>query len=195
MIMGQFNLSFRSVFNAYAFDSVVNYGRTSYQTVNTFEVARSGRLARLTDADFSLGFSLPLRTEQKASAEPQAKPKPAGPESDEPVYFKSKWNLRVDYNFRYTKPYLESQITQSLRFQGDLTLTEKWSVNFSSGYDFVTQKFTYTSMGIDRNLHCWRMSIYLVPFGEFKSYTFSISANGSLLKDIKYQKIKDWRDQ
>jgi hypothetical protein len=38
------------------------------------------------------------------------------------------------------------------------------------------------------------MNINLVPFGEFKSYTFSISANGSLLKDIKYEKRKDWRD-
>jgi hypothetical protein len=209
MIMGQFNLSFRSVFNAYAIDSSVRYGRTSYRTINAYEITRSGKPARLTDADFSLGFSLPLKKEQQGAAKTQGQQGQQGPPAgsgppglqrpgqadfDEPIDFKSQWNLRVDYNFRYSKPYLESNITQSLRFTGDMTLTEKWSVNFSSGYDFINQKFTYTTMGINRDLHCWQMSVNLVPFGEYKSYTFTLSAKGSLLKDIKYQKIKDWRD-
>lgn len=194
MIMGQFNLSFRSVFNAYAIDSILRNGHPTYRTINAFEVAKSGKPARLTDADFSLGFSLPLKSSQKDSKN-QVKQKTTSLDTDVLSDFKTKWNLRVDYNFRYSKPYKESTITQSLRFNGDLTLTEKWSINFSSGYDFVNQKFTYTSMGIIRNLHCWSMNISLVPFGEFKSYTFSLSANGSLLKDIKYEKRKDWRDQ
>jgi lipopolysaccharide assembly outer membrane protein LptD (OstA) len=200
MILGQFNLAFRSTFNAYAIDSAVRYGRTSYRTINVFEVTRSGKPVRLTDADFSLGFSLPVK-QQGGS---QAKGKTGGPQGsagqragsldDGTDGFKTRWNLRVDYNFRYSKPYLESTITQSLRLTGDLSLTEKWSANFSSGYDFVNQKFTYTTVGINRDLHCWQMSINLVPFGEYKSYTFTLSAKGALLKDIKYQKIKDWRD-
>lgn len=203
MILGQFNLSFRSVFNAYTFDSIVSYGRTIYQTINTFEISKSGKPVRLTDADFSLGFSLPIKpqqkegskTQQKEGSQTQQKPKPTSNESDDLVDFSTKWNLRVDYNFRYAKPYKVSTITQSLRLAGDLGLTKKWKINFSSGYDFVNKKVTYTTIGIIRDLHCWQMSINVVPFGEFKSYTFSISANGSLLKDIKYQKIKDWRDQ
>jgi lipopolysaccharide assembly outer membrane protein LptD (OstA) len=195
MIMGQFNLQFRSTFNAYSIDSTISGTRTTYRTVNTYEVMKTGRLARLTDADFSLGFSLPLKQQQPAGGKTQAKPSPVDYESSGMVDFKSKWNLRVDYNFRYTKPYAESKITQSLRFTGDLGLTEKWKITFSSGYDFVNQEFTYTTMGIHRDLHCWQMNIDVVPFGERKSYTFTISANGSLLKDIKYQKIKDWRDQ
>jgi lipopolysaccharide assembly outer membrane protein LptD (OstA) len=194
MILEQLNLSFRSVFNAYAIDSSIRYGRTTYRTINTFEVSRSGKPLRLTDADFSLGFAFPLKAKQQASSQAQSKPKPKEPDSGEFKDYKPKWNLRVDYNFRYSKPYLESTITQSLRLSGDLGLTEKWNLTFSSGYDFVNQKFTYTTMGISRNLHCWTMNINLVPFGEFKSYTFSISANGSLLKDIKYEKRKDWRD-
>jgi lipopolysaccharide assembly outer membrane protein LptD (OstA) len=196
MIMGQFNLSFRSVFNAYAIDSAISYNRTVYRTVNKYEIANSGKPARLTDADFSIGFSLPLKSKQQGNqAKPKPKPQPGIDESDGLVDFKTKWNLTADYNFRYAKPYLESKITQSLRLSGNLTLTEKWAINFSSGYDFVNQKFTYTTMGINRDLHCWQMNISLVPFGEFKSYTFSLSAKASLLKDIKYEKRKDWRDQ
>jgi len=195
MVMGQFNLSFSSTFNAYSIDSAINYGRTVYRTVNKFEVTKSGKLVRLTDADFSLGFTLPLKKPQQSGTQAQPKPRPLDYEMDGMVDFDTKWNLRVDYSFRYTKPYLESKITQSLRFTGDLGLTEKWKVTFSSGYDFVNQEFTYTTMGIHRDLHCWQMNIDVVPFGERKSYTFTISANGSLLKDIKYQKIKDWRDQ
>jgi len=196
MIMGQFNLSFRSVFNAYAIDSAISYNRTVYRTVNKYEIANSGKPARLTDADFSIGFSLPLKSKQQGNqAKPKPKSQPGVDESDGLVDFKTKWNLTADYNFRYTKPYLESKITQSLRLSGNLTLTEKWGINFSSGYDFVNQKFTYTTMGINRDLHCWQMNISLVPFGEYKSYTFSLSAKASLLKDIKYEKRKNWRDQ
>jgi hypothetical protein len=195
MIMGQFNLSFRSVFNAYSIDSIVKNDRASYRTVNSFEVTKSGKLVRLTDADFSLGFTLPLKPQQQDGGKAQAKPKTNDYESTGLVDFKTPWNLRVDYNFRYAKPYKISTITQSLRLTGDLGLTEKWKISFSSGYDFVNQKFTYTTVGIHRDLHCWQMNIDVVPFGDRKSYTFTISANGSLLKDIKYQKIKDWRDQ
>ena len=100
MILEQLNLSFRSVFNAYAIDSSIRYGRTTYRTINTFEVSRSGKPLRLTDADFSLGFAFPLKAKQQASSQAQSKPKPKEPDSGEFKDYKPKWNLRVDYNFR-----------------------------------------------------------------------------------------------
>jgi len=33
-----------------------------------------------------------------------------------------------------------------------------------------------------------------VPFGERKSYTFTLAAKASLLKDVKYMKQKSWMD-
>jgi len=192
IVMGQFNLSFRSVFNPYAIDSTIRNNTAVYRTINTFEIMRSGKPFRLTDADFSLGFTLPLKKQQGGRQGPsQARPVSS---QDSPSDFQTRWNLRVDYNFKYSKPYMKSTITQSLRMSGDLNLTQKWSVNFSSGYDFINQEFTYTTFGLRRDLHCWLMSIDIVPFGERKSYTFSIAAKGSLLKDVKYLKQKDWRD-
>ena len=211
-ILDKFNLSFRSTFNPYAYDSVTRNKRTYYQTVNQFEITRSGKPVRMTDANFSLDFSLPLKKkqqqaggQQKSASGNQSKsttggaPKPGqapgqGGASDYSE-FKTRWSMTVSYNFQYSKPYVDTKITQSLRLSGTLDLTEKWGMQFSSGYDFINQKFTYTTVGISRSLHCWRMNISLVPFGEYKSYTFSISATSNLLKDIKYEKRKDWRDQ
>ncbi len=193
MLLDQLSLSFRSTFNAYAFDSSLNYGRYTYRLIDTYEVTRSGRPARLTDADFSLDFTLPFKkSQQSGQSKPKSNSLEAGQTEQE---FKSNWNLTVGYSFRYTKPYVESKITQTLRFSGRMDLTPKWSANFSTGYDFVSQKFTYTQLSLMRDLHCWQMSISLVPFGQYKSYTFSLSAKAALLKDIKYEKRKDWRDQ
>lgn len=192
-LMGQFNLSFRSVFNAYSIDSIVKNNKTYYRTINQLEIMNSGKPVRLTDADFSLGFSLPLKKQQQGR-QGGAKASPMDKTEEGSGDFSTPWNLRVDYNFRYAKPYMESTITQSLRLSGDVKLTPKWQINFSSGYDFVNQEFTYTTFGISRDLHCWKMDINVVPFGERKSYTFSLAAKGTLLKDIKYLKQKDWRD-
>ncbi len=194
MILDQLNLSFRSSFNAYAIDSSFNYGRYTYRTIDTYEVARSGKPVRLTDADLSLDFTLPFKKTQDTGTA-KTKPKTQEKGLDDVQDFKTRWTLTVGYSFRYTKPYLESKITQTLRLSGTLDLTQKWKATFNTGYDFVSQKFTYTTLGITRDLHCWNMNISLVPFGQYKSYTFSLSAKAALLKDIKYEKRKDWRDQ
>lgn len=192
-LFNQFNIQFRSTFNAYAADSILKNNRYMYQTVNTFELSRSGKPLRLTDADLSLGFELPLKKKQTGT-QPAKAPAPSVYEDQNIPEFSGKWNLRVDYNFRYSKPYFKSEIKQSLRFTGGIALTPKWKASFSSGYDFVNQEFTYTNFRLDRDLHCWTMSIDVVPFGERKSYTFTLAARASLLKDVKYLKQKNWMD-
>jgi len=194
-ILEKFSLQFRSAFDPYAIDSINTSSGASYRTINTFEVSRSGKLARMTGADLTFGFSLPLDKKKQGGDQGPKKAEQRDYQQGDPVDFESEWNLRVDYNFRYSKPYYASTITQSLRFSGDLALTKKWKISMSSGYDFVNKEFTYTTLGIHRDLHCWQMNIDIVPFGERKSYTFTLNAVASMLKDVKYRKAKDWRDQ
>jgi hypothetical protein len=192
-ILNQFNINFRGQFNAYAADSIIKNNRTMYQTVNALEITRSGKPLRLTSADFSLGFQLPLKSTQSGTQQQKATPNPSMTYDDMPD-FQGKWNLNVEYVFQYNKPYFKSDITQSLRLRGGISLTEKWKADFSTGYDFVKQVFTYTSFSLNRDLHCWVMRIEVVPFGERKSYTFTLAAKASLLKDVKYMKQKSWMD-
>ena len=100
----------------------------------------------------------------------------------------------MDYTLNYSAPNLEKQVTQSIRFNGDISLTEKWKIAFSSGYDFTNKEFTYTTLNIYRDLHCWEMSFNWVPFGYQKSYFFNIKVKAPILQDLKLQKTKSWFD-
>lgn len=112
------------------------------------------------------------------------------------VDFNIPWNLSLNYSFRYTKQgFRESDIIQSVRFNGDLNLTEKWKLTFSSGYEFETNEFVQTRINITRDLHCWRMQFSWVPFGRFQSYSLSIHAVSSLLQDLKIDKQRSWWDR
>jgi hypothetical protein len=47
---------------------------------------------------------------------------------------------------------------------------------------------------VTRSLHCWNMAFNFVPFGQRKSYSFTINASSALLKDLKIDKQRSWFD-
>ncbi len=111
------------------------------------------------------------------------------------VDFKIPWSVRVDYNFRYTKPQQKSTISQFLRLSGDLSLTPKWKISVNTGYDFSKMEVTTTSFSVFRDLHCWEMSFTAIPFGERQNYSFRIAVKSSMLRDLKYEKKDSWYDK
>jgi hypothetical protein len=111
------------------------------------------------------------------------------------IDFKIPWSIRFTYNVNYARAgFREGKITQSLRFNGDLSLTEKWKVTFNSGYDFQQDKFTEARLSIVRDLHCWEMTLGWVPYGRYQSYNFTIRAKSSLLQDLKISKRRNATD-
>lgn len=106
------------------------------------------------------------------------------------------WNINISYSVRYAntnvfdKEKMEYKMgfTHNLSFSGDISLTPKWRISSSTSYDFVAKQFTYTSVNVSRDLHCWNMSASFVPFGPFQSYYFRIGVNSSMLRDLKYEK-------
>ena len=110
------------------------------------------------------------------------------------VDFDIPWTLRLDYNFRYSKPYDESKIVQSVRTSGDFSLTPKWKIGFNSGYDFTNMKVSTTNLSIHRDLHCWEMRVSVVPFGNYRSYSFTINIKSAILRDLQYEKGDTWYD-
>ncbi|MDR6238326.1 putative LPS assembly protein LptD [Aureibacter tunicatorum] len=106
------------------------------------------------------------------------------------------WNLSLNLNMNYNKTgFQDSKITASMRFNGDVSLTEKWKITYNSGYDFVQREFTQTNLGILRDLHCWEMRVDWTPFGRYTSYSLTIQAKSSLLRDLKLNRQNSWRDQ
>jgi len=78
------------------------------------------------------------------------------------------------------------KITQNLNISGNIKISNKWNMSFSSGWDFVDHDFTTTTMNISRDLHCFSMSCGVV-LSPYMSYNFSFRANSSMLADaLKY---------
>jgi lipopolysaccharide assembly outer membrane protein LptD (OstA) len=110
------------------------------------------------------------------------------------VKFDVPWSMRMAYNFNYNKPGLKSNISQTLTLSGDVRLTSKTAVNYSSGYDFKQHEITMTRIGISRDLHCWEMSFSWIPTGYMKSWSFTIRAKAAMLQDLKYERRKDFHE-
>lgn len=111
------------------------------------------------------------------------------------VDFNVPWNLRISYNLDYAKQgRQDARVTQALRFNGDLSLTEQWKIGFNSGYDFESKAITQTFLTLNRDLHCWQMSLGWVPFGAFQSYNFSIGVKSGLLRDLKLDRRSPFFD-
>lgn len=112
------------------------------------------------------------------------------------------WSLSINYSINYgygafnkQKREYEGRITQNLSFSGNINLTKNWSFNFSSSYNFDTNRIAYMNCGITRDLHCWTMSASFIPVGPYKSYNFHISVKSSLLSDLKYDKHSSTYDR
>jgi hypothetical protein len=101
------------------------------------------------------------------------------------------WNLSINYNFDYSTRYqpreaiFSRQVTQTLRLSGNVNLTPKWRIMFNTGYDFTNNAISYTSLNIQRDLHCWEMLIDWVPFGFRRYYGLTIRVKSSMLQDLK----------
>ena len=101
------------------------------------------------------------------------------------------WNLKLAYTMNYSNPSRQDEISShSLMFSGDLELTPKWKVGFSSGFDIKDQGFTYTQLRFNRDLDSWRLSLNWVPFGTRSTYNFYIGVKSGVLSDLKYDKQK-----
>jgi len=165
---------------------------------------KSGKLGRITSASLAASTNLNPKARQRGQ---QTREKVAqsdlstaekefimrNPEMY--VDFEVPWGLQVSYNLSYNHPVnSDPRVTQTLQFSGELALSEKWKTIFSSGYHFESKEFTQTTLTISRDLHCWAMSLWWVPFGRFQSYNFTISVKSSLLRDLKLERRKPFFD-
>ena len=104
------------------------------------------------------------------------------------------WSLSVSYSLRYgagrewdeKRNYYKMEFRHNLSFSASIGLGSGWKASTSLSYDVNAKKLSYTSINVSRDLHCWSMSASFVPFGPYKSYTFHIGVNASMLKDLKY---------
>lgn len=106
------------------------------------------------------------------------------------------WNVSFGYVLSYSKQVSgRKNITQTLSMNGDFSLSDKWKINFNTGFDAQTKKLTQTMIGIARDLHCWTMNVSWVPFGAFTSYNVDIRVKSTILQDLKVSRRRSFFDR
>lgn len=129
--------------------------------------------------------------------EEKKKEKPAT-DSDGYQAFKMPWSISLSTGFDLredrTKPINKKSMRYPYKFtlnalgvNGNLKISNKWSINFNGSYDFDAKKVVQTSFNLSRDLHCFNMTASLSPFGMYKYYNFTIRANSSILQDLKWE--------
>jgi hypothetical protein len=102
------------------------------------------------------------------------------------------WSVNLRHSFTYSNSIEQRQISNnSLMASANVSLTPKWKVNVSSGYDFKNKGVTFTNLGIDRDLDSWTMNISWTPFGNRESWFFFIGVKSGILRDLKYEKRRE----
>ena len=109
--------------------------------------------------------------------------------------FSIPWNLDLTWNFdqNQSDPRVtnrSSNISAALGFN----LTEFWKINASASYDVLNKEFAAPEITVDRDLHCWEMSFYWVPTGQYKNFRVEIRIKANQLRDVKLTKQYNSRD-
>jgi hypothetical protein len=109
--------------------------------------------------------------------------------------FNVPWTLSFSYSLSFAKLLqpdyrFKTQLTSSLNFNGDFSLTPKWKFGANGYYDLTTMKLQSFTTFISRDLHCWQMSINVTPVGLYKFFNISISPKSGLLRDLKINRTR-----
>lgn len=118
--------------------------------------------------------------------------------------FNIPWNLSINGGVRLGRIRSRQEgiadsfiLTPNLTFNGGVNLTERWKINVTSGLDFQNMKqikLGYTQINVVRDLHCWQASLNLVPFGQLRSFYFTLQVKASVLQDLKLTRRRSFQD-
>lgn len=175
---------------------------TNGRTINKWLVNETGNLTRLTNATVAITLNLNGQSKNNNQALQSDKGTPeelAQINANRAAYidFNIPWRLDLSYNLTINNTNAatdQTRLVQTLQFSGDISLTPKWKVGVTSGYDFVNNDLSYTSMSIYRDLHCWEFSMTWVPFGAQQMWSFDLKVKSSILQDLKLSRRKDYYD-
>lgn len=198
-------VNFGSTFDPYGLDDSTGI------RINKSNLSQAGKLVRLTNARLDISFSLKSSAGDKkkeAAADDGSREledetldpygmydEASGAMRGEYVDFDIPWSVNVNYAWSYSRPGNKAATyDHTVALSGDVSLTPKWKIGANVRYDLYEQEFTSTNISIYRDLHCWEMRFGIVPFGNYKSYSFTIGAKSALLRDLKWDKRRSWRD-
>lgn len=112
------------------------------------------------------------------------------------VDFNIPWQVSFGYSLYFTNRFnpqvrkFEKDLSSNINFNGSFSLSPKWNFSANGYYDFDTRKLQTFQMSINREMHCWQMSINVTPIGLYRSFSFSISPKAPVLQDLKINRTR-----
>ena len=198
-LFDKFDIISNTTLDAYMLD-------TLNERVNKFVYNEKGRLARFVNSSLTLSTRLNAKTKKLSPTDQKYISNKYDP--DELQYYQMNnrnvidynmpWQLSLYYtaNFRKTYNTISQRdslgINQLININADVSITKKWKLAINTGYDFTDKNFTYTSLDLYRDLHCWEMRFGLIPFGPRQSFNFTINVKAQILQDLKITRRRDW---
>lgn len=197
------NFNFSANMDPYAYVADPLYG-TVGRKINRWSFSEKQGLARINNVNVALSKRFAPKGADKPkkastpNTEEQQRMINANPEAY--VDFNIPWTLNMSYNYGYSRQGLSKGTNiQTLRINGDFSLTEKWKFVFDTGVDIVAKAPSITNIGITRDLHCWEMTFNWTPFAgsgiRVNNYSFEIHAKSALLRDLKLSRRRSFQDR
>jgi hypothetical protein len=188
------NLNVNSSFSPYSYDDL---GRT----INASMLKDRGKILRFTNGNVAIGGSIQSKT--KTDSKPKNTKRGSAEELEfieqNPGYFVDwsvPWTINANYTINASSSFYQQGgqtrdtliVSQSVMFNGDVSIFAKWKIGVNSGFDFQTKRPTTTTLTLYWDLHCWEFQASVVPFGIRKSYQFHVNVKASILQDLKLQR-------
>ena len=196
-IAGKLNLDLSMIHDFYEYDSEKN------KRISSFNLNENRRLSpRLTSARLSTGFKF---SGDRWSDQVEKEEIPDTTEIEEDLDVpglispmrnmrstlgsKKLWssNLSLSYSYSATNP-ANPQKTFWINTNSAINVTQKWRVSYRARFDLILRDLVSHSFSINRDLHCWELSLRWTPNGIGQGIQFKLNVKSPTLKDIKIEK-------
>lgn len=96
-------------------------------------------------------------------------------------------NLSLSYSYSATNP-LNPTRTFWVNTNSTINVTQNWGVSYRARFDMIQRDLVSHSFSLQRDLHCWELSLRWTPSGYGQGINFKLNVKSPTLRDIKIEK-------
>lgn len=190
------NVVTNATFSPYAWDSLTGNTQSDYAVQN-----KQG-LGRFLSVNFSTRLVLaPKKDREKIQEETEhlndqwnADFNYFALHPEHMVFFDIPWKINLShiYSIKANQNVTEANpdpfiFVQSLSAQGDISFTKRWNLSGNLNFNIVDRTLSNANFSLNRNMHCWALSIFWTPVGGNKSFLVSIRNTSAIFSDAKIE--------
>ena len=213
-ILKNISFNFNANFDPYAYREInaTTTGNRQFERIPTYAVKEGQGFARLTSAQvYVSGRIVPKgadKPKKKVEGVSDATMQAINANPDLYVDFNIPWSINISYSYGYSVfgpgpreagGVKNFNVVQALTFNGDFSLTPKWKFTAQSGYDIQQKRPSITTVGINRDLHCWDMAFNWTPFSgsalRSGNYSFDLRVRSAVLQELKLSRRRSFYDR